>query len=136
MSATNWIPLVPVPTTTNAAGFGCANGSHVFWGGAAKCVCGALASMMPTVIPGAIHAPAITPNAGLLSDADLAEIRAKADRCDGNPRHTRCRQCTTILTLLAHIALTRSPHQPASNTAKAPLDNSYGTNTLGVSTDG
>lgn len=44
----------------------------------------------------------------LLTAFDLAAIRAKADRCTGNPRHNRCRQCATILTLLAHIALRSS----------------------------
>lgn len=55
----------------------------------------------------------------LLSASDLAEIRAKALACDDDerkrrgksPRPTRCRQCATILTLLAHVELEREANQ-------------------------
>lgn len=51
---------------------------------------------------------------GFLSPEDLGAIRAKADECDDErrkrrgqaaPRSTRCNQCSTILTLVAHIRL-------------------------------
>lgn len=56
---------------------------------------------------------------GFLSVDDLAAIRRRADVCDDDerrrrgkpPRPTRCRQCATILTLLAHIELTTGAHQ-------------------------
>lgn len=51
---------------------------------------------------------------GILSDADLDAITKRAYECDDEerqrrgkwPRRTRCTQCATILTLVAHIRLT------------------------------